>query len=257
MLEKTKRFLKKEYGDRAEPNDDYCYYLWEEKAAIAEILFLEITVYIATVRYPRAAGKMRSTFNELLQDTVRAMDSDRQEEASAQYPANLSLSGDTYRIDINILKLFLAPKYELPSNPVDMILHILTIYRYYHWLLPSMGIHSWVTDAKVDLALLKLTQLASGLAYSLDKHMTKKDHATPGANKKKEIGSKSREAITKALEDLKIPNLQYFRKHKDVRDKFLKSTKEETDKLSPKRIYDLARGILKEKGTDLNTKPTV
>lgn len=93
------------------------------------------------------------------------------------------------------------------------------------------------------------------IGYLTAKTEESRRNAEGGAKAKKEKGRKNQEALKRIMEDLEIPSLNIFRKDKKLRDRFIDSARKETDSLSPKRIFDLARAIQKEKNIALDTKP--
>jgi hypothetical protein len=264
MLEKTKIFLKKEIGKRAEPNDDSYTAFWKEKAEISWVVFIKFVAHMGASVFGKNIKKSR----ELLQNTLaellaRNHNSDREIELGQWAAAS---KNDAYYIEI--LKLFFSHEYKPPADVIDKICHIIVIYRYYHDLLPSIGIPSWTTDAKVDLALLKLTQGISSEIHTIDSRITQRDHAKPGAEIKKEHGAINKGYIKTLLKTHGINKLQDLRRDKNNRTVFFEAARKKTNNLSEKRISDIAREILKEaearqsaqsreEGTVLDTKATV
>lgn len=260
MLEKTKIFLKKEIGKRAEPNDDSYTALWKEKAEIPWAIFSEYFAYQNAINYSEDGKQRRTKLQENLSEYQNVKRNDR--ELWLAFGYDHSGKDDDY---IKTLKLFFSPKYESPDDIYKKLFHTVVIYRYYRNLLPSIGIPSWTIDAKVDLALLKLTLGISAEIHTMDSQITKSDRATPGGDAMKESGAVNKKDIADLLEELGVSgSLQFFRKNKNIKKIFLAKAEEKTG-LDKKTIYDKAREILEEKRTitfryqtnGFDTKPSV
>jgi hypothetical protein len=125
----------------------------------------------------------------------------------------------------------------------------------YDSLYPAIQEDEMDTFCRAEDILTRRSHEAIG--YWTAKLEEKRRNMNGGAKAKKEKGRKNREAIEKVMDDLGISSLNIFRINKELRDKFYAFAKKETDMLSPKRIYDLANIIQKEKSNTLDTKPPI
>lgn len=255
---KTQNFLKREIGKLkgTDLNDDFYRAIWKEKGDIAQSLMYEFTCYMDVTFDTKDGSRLRKALDEKRQTANKII---ARENPANEYNSPDSIVGLDDAVNIALLKLFLAPKYNPPvENLVSLQVHIMFIDFCYRYLLPSLGCYSWAAEIKLDHVLLKLTNCIYAMMHAMDLRITRIDQSKQGAEKKKKGGSEHKEAIAKILEDLKINHLKSLRSNeaKALSNDFHKKTKEATG-LSPKRIMDVARIILKEKDKGLDTKPTV
>ncbi len=108
---------------------------------------------------------------------------------------------------------------------------------------------------------LLLKNSCEALGYWKAKLEEMKRNKKGGGEKMKRRGEDNKEAIKIILAELKIKSLLVFKKDRELRDRFMTKAKEKTKDeqynlpLSEKRIMDIARNVLKDEGTSLDTKP--
>ena len=214
MCKKTIKYLKKEFEKRkvTKLKDDFYWAVWAEKREFTEFLLFEFTCYLNTifnaengVRLKKVLNDNRQTVELLKNQKPKAADNTHQEDK----PKDDCFDGKDDGVNIALLKLFLAPKYEPPvDNLVGLQVHIHFIDFCYLYLLPATGCYHWVTETKLDLALLKLTQCLHVMMQAMDLHITKTDQSKPGTiGKKKKAKDRERKAfeyIEKYIEEKKL-----------------------------------------------------
>jgi hypothetical protein len=70
-----------------------------------------------------------------------------------------------------------------------------------------------------------------------------------GANTKKRLGAKNKEAIGIIINELRIKSFTLFKKDKKLRNLFFEKVKEKTGLTSENRIFVIGRECIKEKAT--------
>jgi hypothetical protein len=93
------------------------------------------------------------------------------------------------------------------------------------------------------------------IGYWTAKAEEKSRNKRGGATAKEKQGQNHEGVIGKLLKELNISSLQSFRSKTDLRKDFLERVRASTDLTSENRIFFIARKILKNKATALDTKP--
>lgn len=199
MLEETKKFLKKEFGKGAEPNNDFCYALWEEKVLIIRHLIIDFfcwgTGIMGNAIFPEK--KIRDLYKMNEQHIHKNPQKFFEEQHEKRFLHNDSGT-------LEALKLLVAPKYKTPYHPIGVALDAMLIDFYYSSLLPNMGFHSWYIDAKIDLALLNITRDHIGIMNELCKQITKTDQSKPGTIGKRQKAADAELNARTYVEELKL-----------------------------------------------------
>lgn len=126
-------------------------------------------------------------------------------------------------------------------------------------------IYSLATDKDKMMMLMSehllLKNSCEAIGYWTAKLEEMKRNKKGGGEKMKSRGENNKGAIKIVLAELKIKSLLVFKKDRELRDRFMTKAKEKTKDeqynlpLSEKRIMDIARNVLKDEGTSLDTKP--
>ncbi|OPY81703.1 MAG: hypothetical protein A4E70_01069 [Syntrophus sp. PtaU1.Bin005] len=233
--------------------------LWTRKYLFVLNTYIRFLAYLNTITFDRENEKFLKRFSNYERQMVENFFPSQM----VDYTTILNTLPTLYlcnpindmKFHNGIIKLFLDSQYLPPQNPFEMRAHFDSYLYYQDYTLSEIKfffptVNDFINYAGIKLILESLKQIENTIKIE-----TKQDQAKPGADTMKGLSEQKSDAIKNILEKYGIEDLQFFRKDKILREKFMDECRSETRKIDPhdaplsdERILKKARKNLKATG---------